>query len=116
MEIKRYDTNATMSRVTEVGGMLYFGGHVASKGETMTEQAEVLFARFDELFAQFGTDKNHMVMATIYMPDISMKPEFNLVWDKWIKEGCAPARVCIEAGLGETPYLMEISVIAVKVG
>ena len=115
MEIKRYDTSATMSRVTEVGDILYFSGHVASKGETMTEQAEALFARYDELFAQFGTDKDHMVMATIYMPDISKKPEFNAVWDKWIDEGCAPARVCVEAGLGDTPYMMEVSVIAVKV-
>ena len=88
---------------------------LASKGETMTQQAEALFARFDELFAQFGTDKDHMVMATIYMPDISKKPEFNAVWDRWITQGCAPARVCVEAGLGETPYMMEISVIAVKV-
>ena len=115
MEIKRYDTTATMSRVTEAGGFLYFSGHVASKGETMTQQAEALFARFDELFAQFGTDKDHMVMATIYMPDISKKPEFNAVWDRWITQGCAPARVCVEAGLWETPYMMEISVIAVKV-
>lgn len=115
MEIKRYDTDATMSRVTEVGGMLYFSGHVAAKGETMTEQAQALFARFDELFARFGTDKNHMVMATIYMPDISKKPEFNAVWDQWIDAGQAPARVCVEAGLGDTPYMMEISVIAVKV-
>ena len=43
MEIKRYDTTATMSRVTEAGGFLYFSGHVASKGETMTQQAEALF-------------------------------------------------------------------------
>ncbi len=114
MEIKRYDTTATMSRVTEHNGILYFCGHVAAKGESMTEQAHALFARFDELFAQFGTDKDHMLMATIYMPDISLKGEFNAVWDQWITDGCAPARVCVQAGLGDTPYHMEISVIAVK--
>ena len=115
MEIKRYDTTATMSRVTEYDGVLYFCGHVAARGETVEEQAEALFARFDELFAQFGTDKDHMLMATIYMPDIRDKEAFNRVWDKWITKGCAPARVCVQAGLGDTPYHMEISVIAVKI-
>ena len=114
MEIKHYDVSATMSRVTEAGGFLFFSGHVAAKGDTMEEQAHALFARLDELFERFGTDKNHMVMATIYMPDIAQKETFNQVWDQWIDEGCAPARVCVEAGLGKTPYLMELSVIAVK--
>ncbi len=115
MDIIRYDTDATMSRVTEINGMLFFSGHVASKGTTMTEQATALFARLDELFERFGTDKNHMIMATIYMPDISMKAEFNAVWNKWIDAGCAPARVCVQAGLGDTPDLMEVSVIAAKI-
>ena len=115
MEILRYDTGATMSRVTEVNGLLFFSGHVAAQGETMEEQANALFARFDELFAQFGTHKDRMVMATIYMPDIAQKEEFNAVWDKWITPGCAPARACVQAGLGDTPYRMEISVIAAKV-
>ena len=114
MEIKRYDVGATMSRVTEANGFLFFSGHVAAKGESMEEQAQVLFARLDELFELFGTDKDHMVMTTIYMPDISQKEAFNKVWDQWIDEGCAPARVCVEAGLGQTPYRMEISVIAAK--
>lgn len=114
MDIKRYDTDATMSRVTEAGGFLFFSGHVASKGETMSEQAHALFARLDELFERFGTDKNHLVMATIYMPDMGQKAEFNAVWNEWIDRGCAPSRVCVEAGLGDTPYRMEISVIAVK--
>ena len=96
MEILRYDTGATMSRVTEVNGLLFFSGHVAAQGETMEEQANALFAR-------------------IYMPDIAQKEEFNAVWDKWITPGCAPARVCVQAGLGDTPYRMEISVIAAKV-
>lgn len=116
MEIKRYDTSATMSRVTEYNGLLYFSGHVAAKGEGVQEQAKALFARLDELFAQFGTDKNHMLMATIYMPDLSEKAAFNEIWDQWIDAGCAPARVCVQAGLGDTPYRMEISVVAVKVG
>ena len=115
MDINRYDVGTSFSRVTEVNGILYFSGHVASKGSNMTEQAEALFARLDELFARFGTDKNHMIMATVYMPDISMKNEFNAVWDKWIDPGCVPSRVCVQAGLGDTPYLMEVSVIAAKV-
>ena len=133
MEILRYDTGATMSRVTEVNGLLFFSGHVAAQGETMEEQANALFARFDELFARMAANPSLLGIAAIentiagsLLPNhellqqsrariIAQKEEFNAVWDKWITPGCAPARVCVQAGLGDTPYRMEISVIAAKV-
>ena len=42
MEILRYDTGATMSRVTEVNGLLFFSGHVAARGENRSLQHQVV--------------------------------------------------------------------------
>ena len=113
--INRIDCGKTMSRATEHNGVIYFGGHVAAgKQPTMTEQAEALLARYEELLEMHGTDKDHIIFASVYVTDMNLKGEFNAVWDKWLNPGCAPARVCIECGLSEG-YLVEVTMICEKV-
>ena len=43
---------------------------------------------------------------------MALKGEFNAVWDKWLHPGCAPARVCVEAGLGGGGFLVEVAITA----
>lgn len=110
--IDRIECGKTMSRAVVRDGVIYFSGHVASgRQPTMKEQAVALLARYDELLGKYGSDKAHIIAASIYVTDLGMKPEFNKVWDEWIPEGCAPARICIECGL-DPGYLVEISLIA----
>lgn len=52
------------------------------------------------------------LFATIYVTDMALKGEFNAVWDKWLHPGCAPARVCVEAGLGRGGFLAEVAITA----
>lgn len=109
MEIKRYDTNARMSRVVVHNGVAYFCGHVASpEHQGVAAQTKALLARMEELLEQFGSDKHHMLTATIYMKDISKAPEMNQVWDAWVPEGTAPARCCVQAPLAGDEYELEI--------
>lgn len=114
MNIKRYDCGVRMSRVTEYNGLLYFGGHVASKGKTMEEQAKVLLERYEELLNKFGSSKNNILSAVLFMKDISMKEEFDRVWDNWLEEGTAPSRTCVEAKLADDSLLVELTIIASK--
>lgn len=115
MDIIRHDAGARMSRVVEYGGVLYFCGHVARpEFTTMAEQTVALTERLDELFAQFGTDKDNMLMVNIYLKDIAMRDEMNAVWDKWVTPGKAPARCCVQAAIGDDNALLEITVIAAK--
>ena len=80
----------------------------------MTEQARAVLARYDELLAQNGSDKDHIIFASIYVTDMALKSEFNDVWNQWLNPGCAPARVCVEVGLGEG-YLVEVTLIAEQI-
>lgn len=110
--IQRIEPGKTMSRAVIRDGLIYFTGHVAAgKKPTMREQAQELCNRYDELLNQFGSDKAHILSATIYVTDISLRPEFNEIWDNWIPEGCAPARLCVEVGLSDG-YLVEMTMIA----
>ena len=36
----------------------------------------------------------------------------NEVWDKWVPEGYAPARACVQASMAREDILVELSVIA----
>ena len=112
MEIKRHESGSRLSTAVEYGGIIYFSGLVG-KGDTMTEQAKSILTRFEELFHKYGTDKEHMLTAAVFLSDISQKPDFDAVWCSWIIEGSAPTRYCVEAGLG-TGVLAEVVITAVK--
>ena len=100
--IQRIDVDQTMARATVHNGVIYFCGHVANcPGAPMTEQATRLLTRYEELLRMNGTDKDHILFATIYLSDLKLKDDFNAVWDKWLNPGCAPARACVEVGLPE---------------
>lgn len=112
--IERIEPGKTMSRATVHNGLIYFGGHVAAgKHATMREQATALLTRYEELLKLNGSDKDHIVFASIYVTDMSLKDEFNAVWDAWLNPGCAPARVCVEVGLVEG-FLVEVTLVAEK--
>ena len=114
-DIKRYDVGKRISRVTEHQGVLYFTGHVAAgKQASIEAQTKALLERYDELLDQFGSDKHHILFATVYLSDMKDKEGMDAVWETWIEEGKAPARVCIEAGLSPG-YLLEITLVAARI-
>ena len=98
--MKRIEPGPTLARAVISGNQIYFCGHGA-KGADITEQAQNLLKRYEELFELNGTDKDHIIFATIFISDMKAKPKFNEVWNKWVNPGCTPARVCVEAGLEE---------------
>ena len=113
-EIKHYEAGARASRVTEYKDMLYFTGHVAAgKQPTIEEQTQALLQRLEGLLEDYGSDKNHILSASIYLRNMEDADGMNSVWDKWIDEGCAPARLCVQAQIAEG-YLLEIALIAAK--
>ena len=110
--IERIESGKTMSRAVVRDGLIYFSGHVdGGKQATMKEQATALFKRYDELLAQYNSDKDHVLSATIYITDMALKKEFNEVWHEWMNEGQTPARACVQVGL-EAGYLVEMTLIA----
>ena len=76
-------------------------------------QAVKVLARIDESLALCGTDKRKVLAATIYLADVTQKPELNRAWDEWVDAGNPPMRACIGVAI-EPPHLVEIVVTAAK--
>ncbi|NVK23365.1 MAG: RidA family protein [Gammaproteobacteria bacterium] len=115
MTIERIETKQRMSRIVKHNGTIYLCGQVcadATKG--ITEQTQTMLDKVDDLLQQAGSDREHILSATIYLKDMSYFSEMNDVWDNWIPEGHAPARACVTANMAREALLVEISVIAAE--
>ena len=81
---------------------------VPESGTDITSQTQALFAQAERSMALCGTDKRHILMATIYLKHMADRAAFNALWQAWLPEGCAPARACVSAELASPDYLLEI--------
>lgn len=116
MTINRIDTKARMSRIVKHNGTIYLCGQVCDDAsQAITKQTESMLAKVDELLIQAGSDKEHLLSATIYIKDMSYFVEMNAVWDAWVPSGHAPARACIAAAMARDELLVEISIIAAEI-
>ncbi len=116
MSIQRHGVGPRMSAAVVHGGTIYLAGQVANKtaGAGVTEQTREILGIIDALLAEAGSDKTHLLSATIYLPDISTFAEMNAVWDGWVAKGHTPARATVEAKLAAPKYAVEIACIAAK--
>ncbi len=115
MSITRLETKARMSRIVKHNGTIYLCGQVckdATKG--ITEQTSSMLEKVDELLEQAGSDREHILSATIYVSDMKYFADMNAVWDAWVPAGHAPARACVEAKMARDVLLVEISVVAAE--
>ena len=114
--IERIETAKRMSRIVKHNGTVYLCGQVCADAEQgIKEQTETMLAKVDALLLQAGSDREHMLSATIYIKDMKDFAEMNAVWDDWVPEGHAPARACVEAAMAREELLVEITVVAVEI-
>lgn len=113
-ELKRLKAGKRMSQAVIRGNAVYLAGQVAetNAGQSVLAQTTEILASIDALLAEAGTDKTRIMMATIYLADISTFAEMNQAWDAWVVEGQTPARATVEAKLVAPEYKVEIAVIA----
>lgn len=109
--IDRLHTSARMSKIVKHNGVAYLCGQVGS-GDTVTEQTLDCLSRVDALLNEAGSDREHMLQATIWLADMADFADMNAVWDAWVPEGHAPARACGEAKLARDVLRVEIIVSA----
>ncbi|WP_108652765.1 RidA family protein [Dongshaea marina] len=113
MSIERQETGQRMSRIVTHNNTIYLCGQVAKDAsKDITEQTATMLEKVDALLEQAGSDREHLLSATIYIKDMKLFAEMNAVWDNWVPEGHAPARACVEASMARPELLVEISVVA----
>ena len=117
MSIQRHDTKTRMSRAVIHHGVAYLCGQVAgpdARQGDITAQTTSMLERVDELLAEVGSDREHLLSATIYLQNGEDFAAMNAVWDAWVPEGHAPARATGESKLATPDYLVEVIVVAAK--
>lgn len=114
--IERQQTQARMSRIVKHNGVIYLCGQVCKDAtQGITEQTASMLEKVDLLLTQAGSDREHILSATIYVKDMSYFAGMNAVWDAWVPEGYAPARACVAAKMARDELLVEISVVAAEI-
>lgn len=114
MSITRIGTERRrMSKIVIHNGTVYLCGQVAKDASAgITEQTQTMLDKVDALLIEAGSDRKHILSATVYIKDMTYFKEMNEVWDAWVIEGHSPARACVEAKMARPELLVEVSVIA----
>lgn len=113
MSIERQETGQRMSRIVIHNDTVYLCGQVAKDASAgIKEQTATMLEKVDALLEQAGSDRKHILSATVYVRDMKDFADMNEVWDNWVPEGYAPARACVEARMARPELLVEVSVIA----
>lgn len=113
--IERLEVGQRMSRIVKHNGTIYLCGQVAADANAgIAEQTQTMLDKVEALLAQAGSDKEHILSATLYIRDMKDFAAMNAVWDAWVPEGHAPARACVEARMARPELLVEVSVVAAE--
>lgn len=114
MTVKRLQTSQRMSQVVIHGSTVYLAGQVArnAPGGTVPEQTRDILSQIDDLLELAGTNRSHLLSATIWISNMDDFAEMNTVWDNWLAPGDAPCRACTEARLASPDFTVEIMVTA----
>ncbi len=113
MSIERQEIGQRMSRIVIHNDTVYLCGQVAADAEAgITEQTQTMLDKVDALLEQAGSDREHLLSATLYIRDMKDFAAMNAVWDNWVPAGHAPARACVEARMARPELLVEVSVVA----
>lgn len=112
--INRIRTGPRMSKIVRYGGVIFLSGQTASGTELadISSQTKEVLRRIDQLLAEAGSDRSHLLSATVYLRDIGHFAAMNVEWEAWLAPGSAPARTTVEAKLASSTLLVEITVTA----
>lgn len=115
MKVTRSFGNGRYHEVVECGELVYLAG-VTSGEKDVTAQTRDALRHIEKLLAHAGSDKDHILRATIYLKSMADFAAMNAVWDAWVSKDHAPARATVEANLADEALLVEIAIDAVKKG
>ena len=115
MTISRIQTNPRLSGAVTFGDLVFLSGQVPGDATDASGQTRQVLEKIDALLAEAGSDKDHLLSATIYLKDIGEDfAAMNDVCSAWLSPGQAPSRTTLQAELARPQVRVEISVIAAR--
>src|SRR5690606_6591404 len=113
--IERLERNAKprISRIVKYGELIFLAGVTAPQPDPdPNTQIEQVLTRIDGFLAQAGSDKHHILSATVWLADIRQIEIMNAAWDAWVSQSSPPARATVEARLATPQLVIEIGITA----
>lgn len=111
--IQRIEVSHRFSEVAVHNGVAYLAGQVPTdESGNAYEQTQQVLGEIDKFLAKAGTDKNKILMATVYLANMADYQEMNRAWDEWVAPNNAPPRAAVEARLANPNWKVEIVVTA----
>lgn len=96
------------------GGLVYAVATDPICADGITAQTRNTLEDIERTLVKAGSAKTAIAQATVYLSDMSHKPEMDAVWCEWIgPEENWPQRACIGVEL-EAGYLIEVVVTAAE--
>jgi enamine deaminase RidA (YjgF/YER057c/UK114 family) len=112
--IKRFaGTTPTRSRAVAHNDIVYAVATAKNKAAPLYDQTKDALAQIDSILAEAGSSKSRILRATVYITDMSRKPEMDRAWDEWVDRANPPQRACIGVALADKD-LVEILVAAAQ--
>lgn len=112
MSIIKKQSGPRMSQIVIHGDTIYLSGQVGEINTDITAQTQSVLAKIEQLLADAGSSKEHLLSATIWLKDMADFAAMNAVWDEWVKDIIPPARACGESKLAHDDLLVEITITA----
>ena len=111
--LKRYEGNGRMSKAVVYNGTLYLAGQTArSAGSDIKSQMNEVLAKILLLLKTYGSDKDAILSAHIFLKDMALFSEMNTIWDSWVELGHEPVRACVRADMSHPDTLVEVVITA----
>lgn len=111
--VKRFDSNGRYHSAILFHDTLYLSGLTAADaGDDIVSQTKATLEKLEKTLEKYGSSKEQMLHADIYLPEQSYVAAFNEIWDAWVVPGTEPTRACMIAKLGRPQILVEIVVTA----
>jgi enamine deaminase RidA (YjgF/YER057c/UK114 family) len=110
--ITRFGTTARWSDATVHRGVAYVVEVPQTLPADARSQALEVLSQLEATLLKVGSAKDQLLMCTIYLADMADREVFNEVWDAWLVRGTAPVRACVQAGLTDPGYKLEIQAVA----
>ncbi|MEM5518931.1 RidA family protein [Henriciella sp. AS95] len=77
--LERYHSSTRMSQIVTFGDMVYLAGQVSAPDTSVTEQTQSILAQIDDLLAEAGSDKEHILQSTNWLASMDDFAEMNAV-------------------------------------
>jgi len=111
--IQRFDSGPRLSEMAIHNGTIYLAGQIADDcSADIRGQTQQVLAAIDGLLARAGSDKDKILHAQIFLPDLGDFPAMNEAWETWLTPGQAPTRATVQAALANPRWKIEIVVVA----